>query len=371
MDKLEELVSKIRGEAFLGSSTSPAVMYHELPFEQLGKIRSHRKGTRARWDFISKHISVNGKSVLDLGCSVGAFCILASLGGASKVVGIDYDSESIEVAKYAAKELGANVEFICRSIDSKFIEGLENFDLSIWLSQWMYVVKQLGMEEAKRLLYVVSKKCTTMVFESAANEGRGAIAGTTQSGIEEIFRSNTCYSKVKNIGCAPNGWAKRNILLGSNGESKWRGYTALVERLDFNSVRKTFDKRFNWMVVREKEALIRLRDYRNFPKLLSTGENFVEMTYCGSFQKILDKAQCLRILEALKNVRITHRDIIPKNLLTREGVISLIDFGWCLFDDEKDSPVPSPEQLGGPYYNRVWNDENAMRICLKESGVLL
>jgi serine/threonine protein kinase len=123
------------------------------------------------------------------------------------------------------------------------------------------------------------------------------------------------------------------------------------------------------MVKREEEALTRLKNYEHFPKLLSTGDNFIDISYCGTFQKGLDNNQCFEILKSLKEAKIIHRDVIPKNLLTKNGIVYLIDFGWCIFDDEQDTPVPSPHQLGGPYYNRVWNDENAMKICLRESNL--
>jgi serine/threonine protein kinase len=150
----------------------------------------------------------------------------------------------------------------------------------------------------------------------------------------------------------------------------WEGYTSKVERIG-DIVRKTFRSQYSWMVGREKEALLRLEKLQHFPKYVSAGSSFIDMTYCGERQKITDKVQCLEILLALKQANIIHRDIIPRNLLTKEGVVNLIDFGWCLFDDEEESQVPAPPQLGGPYYNRIWNDENAMRICLREHGLVL
>jgi|GEM_PF-3691082 len=209
-----KLASKIRGNKYPGSSLINGKVYHELPFPGFEGLPSHRHSTRARWNHISKYVSVNGKSVLDLGCSVGAFSILSSLSGASKVLGVDYDKDSIELARYTANKVGAkNIEFKCCKIDSTFLEEVDYFDVIIWLSHWMWIVKQLGMAEAKRLLHLVSKKSSLMIFESAADDGRARIKGMTQEGIENIFKTNTCYTKVKNIGITP-GWKKRNILIG-------------------------------------------------------------------------------------------------------------------------------------------------------------
>jgi SAM-dependent methyltransferase len=210
----QELISKIRGRKYAGSSLKNGKLYHDLPFPGFENFDSHRSKTKVRWNYIRKYVSVKEKSVLDIGCSVGSFSILSSLSGASKVLGVDYDRESIDLAKYVANKVGAkNVEFRCSNIDSKFAEELDYFDVVIWLSQWMWIVKQLGMDEAKKLLFLISKKSAIMIFESAADDGMAAITGMTQSDIEDIFRKNTCYSKVKNIGSTP-GWKMRNILIG-------------------------------------------------------------------------------------------------------------------------------------------------------------
>ena len=137
-----ELVSKIKGKKYGGSSLQDGKLYHDLPFSGFKDLSSHRGYTQTRWDYICKYISVKRRKVLDLGCSVGGFSILSSLSGANKVVGIDYDKDSIELAKYAAGQLKIkNIEFRCCEIDSKLIEGLEEFDVTIWLSQWMWLVK--------------------------------------------------------------------------------------------------------------------------------------------------------------------------------------------------------------------------------------
>ena len=151
---------------------------------------------------------------------------------------------------------------------------------------------------------------------------------------------------------------------------KWGGYTSVVKLVDDNTARKRFKKQFIWMLKREEEALKRLSPYKNFPKIVSVADGYIDITYCGTQEKIIDRSQCLEILSALEEVRIIHRDIIPRNLLTKEGIIYLVDFGWCLFDDEKESPVIPPRGLGLHYYqNRVWDDGKAMKIIFSEMGL--
>ena len=55
---------------------------------------------------------VEGKRVADLGCGTGALAIGAALLGAARVVAIDVDEAALGVARSAAGELDAKVEFV-------------------------------------------------------------------------------------------------------------------------------------------------------------------------------------------------------------------------------------------------------------------
>ena len=55
--------------------------------------------------------------------------------------------------------------------------------------------------------------------------------------------------------------------------------------------------------------------------------------------------QARGIIKKLGEAGIRHRDIRPGNLLALNGILHLIDFSWCLFDDEEETPDPPPEGL--------------------------
>ena len=60
---------------------------------------------------------IENKSILDLGCGTGTFAIASALMGANSSVGIDIDSDSIEVASQMSEKLNiGNLEFICSDI---------------------------------------------------------------------------------------------------------------------------------------------------------------------------------------------------------------------------------------------------------------
>jgi putative methylase len=53
---------------------------------------------------------IHGRSVADLGCGNGVFCIGAKLMGADRAAGIDIDPAAVRVARANASDLGAEVE---------------------------------------------------------------------------------------------------------------------------------------------------------------------------------------------------------------------------------------------------------------------
>lgn len=359
MDKeLNSLVANIKAHRCAGSSIADGVTYHDIP----GYNKCHRRDTARRWKLISQNIDwKNGANLhlLDIGCSVGGLSLKASL-VCQHVLGIDYDKDSIAVAKYLADKYNRiNLHFECRKIDEEFVKWLGTFHVTLWLSQWMWLVKEYGWDRAKRMLFDVSRKSFTMVFECAGNDG-GAALGKTQEEIGKIFEDNTCYFRYRNLGVIP-GWGERNIYIGDKHSVSTPA--SVIHRIQPEVVRKIFRDSAMWQLDREVKALRRLEDYDNFPKIIDVGNNYIDMSYCGSVAETFDDAQCAVILKALKDCRLTHRDIRKDNILTRNDKLYLIDFGWVLFDDEKDTPTPAPDALGTfNYKNKVWDDEKAMRI---------
>lgn len=75
---------------------------------------------------------LSGKSVLDVGCSSGYFCLEALRRGARRAVGIDVDPESIRMAKLIAECLNSSAEF--RTLDIEESEFDEQFDYVLCLN---------------------------------------------------------------------------------------------------------------------------------------------------------------------------------------------------------------------------------------------
>jgi len=75
---------------------------------------------------------LRGKSVLDIGCNAGYYCIEMKRRGADRVVGIDFDDRYLAQARFAAEMADAEIEFRKLSVYDVGKLG-EQFDLVIFM----------------------------------------------------------------------------------------------------------------------------------------------------------------------------------------------------------------------------------------------
>ena len=102
-----------------------------------------------------------------------------------------------------------------------------------------------------------------------------------------------------------------------------------------------------WLLEREAAFLMRL-DGRFAPRLLATGNDWIEMEYCGTELSADNlpadwREQLEEITAVLAETGIVHRDIKPGNLLVKNDRLYLIDFGWAIWVNE--DPYISPREL--------------------------
>ncbi len=112
------------------------------------------------------------------------------------------------------------------------------------------------------------------------------------------------------------------------------GTSTFVENKELNTVNK---KPYSWL---EFDVLNReIYWYKVFtksehiPKYISSDEKSITIEYVGNIltkKNLPDnwKIQVEEILSILKDNNCSHNDIIPANLLVRNGIIYLIDFQW-------------------------------------------
>ena len=165
------------------------------------------------------------------------------------------------------------------------------------------------------------------------------------------------------------GWVRPEDQTVGAYNAYWKGATSIVSKEEgIITKRQNSWEQYN-LIENEVRLLSKARS-KHFPKVLSSKDNEIQIEDCGFpiTEKNLPSdwaKQLIEILDDLKENAILHRDINPSNLLVKDGLIKLIDFGWARFkDDEPDNP---PNCLGYPY-KPSWgfSDNFSMRKVAKE-----
>jgi cyclopropane fatty-acyl-phospholipid synthase-like methyltransferase len=116
---------------------------------------------RRRFELTLRHLEpLQGRSVLDVGCGSGRYCIAYAQRGASRVVGVDFASKMIELANGHARRLG--VADRCDFRVGAFPEAVPDgpFDASTAMGFFDYVAEPVPivtrMRELTRSTMVMS-----------------------------------------------------------------------------------------------------------------------------------------------------------------------------------------------------------------------
>lgn len=147
----------------------------------------------------------------------------------------------------------------------------------------------------------------------------------------------------------------------------WKGATSVVSRAD-GKIRKKQTSYTGYNLIDNEYRILSEIDGVHFPKVEKDGEEIV-IEDCGDRINVDNlptdwKQQLVKICHDLKGLDIVHRDIKPDNLMVKDDVVKLIDFGWAKYKDEKDNP---PNCLGYPYKPSWGFDDNfSMKKVIKE-----
>lgn len=178
--------------------------------------------------------------------------------------------------------------------------------------------------------------------------------------VDELFKS----LKASDI-----GWVEPKDKTVGRHNPYWKGCTSTVER-DGDRIVKKQTSYGKYNLTENENRILSALSSVHFPKVYSCNGESVTIEDCGeSLSKdnlpIDWKEQLVAILLELKSSNVQHRDIRLDNLMVKDGVIKLIDFGWARFyDDAEDNP---PSCLGYPN-KPSWgfDDNHSMKVIIKQ-----
>lgn len=356
---MKQLSINLDNSIKIGGATKGNYLYHNynLPFNLGKEIHFHRSFTNKRIKKINNIINIKKSSFLDIGSANGGISFGLLSYGACYVYGIELEKSAHSISNILKKIYKLkNINFINGDISSAKIPKV---DYIIWLSNYMWIEKIYGFNKSIEILYNVIRKsnCKGMLFESAASDGGAGVEGRTQAYVEELLKIYTPFKKIINYGSFDDNWRKpwkrRNVYFCENPSYEFNSKSNYVVRVSSNKVRKKYKPNNLWGMENEIRALTKLKNYKEFPNILKIGKDWIELDLLGHNKSPVkyDFDRLNKIISILDKEGIIHRDINPRNLLTNNGDIFLIDFEWSITDGLFNGPLKIPTLLGRGFYS--------------------
>jgi 2-polyprenyl-3-methyl-5-hydroxy-6-metoxy-1,4-benzoquinol methylase len=115
----------------------------QRPYQSINNINGIRN-TKTRLQLMQFPENFNQESILDIGCNTGVFCLEAKKRNAGRIMGIDYSTRSILLAKDLNTQYGYDIEFNACNLNHDFsdvttILGVKSFDNIFALSVWKHI----------------------------------------------------------------------------------------------------------------------------------------------------------------------------------------------------------------------------------------
>lgn len=144
-------------------------------YQSIGNLKG-RRDMEHRAKIMQLPDDFKGKTVLDIGCNLGAVCLEVAKRNAGRVVGIDIHPKTISIAKEIAKHMGyTNVEYHVANID----DGLENLKKIIGDDKFdnLFVLSVMNNVDRKCFIEIVKYFTKdTLYLEGHSKQKKGHLA---------------------------------------------------------------------------------------------------------------------------------------------------------------------------------------------------
>lgn len=178
-----------------GSTTRPGWLYHDVPFNI--EQTTHRKRTGKRAEAMNKVYDFNGKIGLDLGSSVGGISFWLNRFGAA-MIGIERDPQALHVANALKAYYAIDDVMFLHGKVNEILEEPRRYDFVCYLSTFMWVLKDEGLNAAKESLERIGETTDTLFFETSHGD---AMAGgaVIKAGLNDKDKMNRFVTKCTGL----------------------------------------------------------------------------------------------------------------------------------------------------------------------------
>ena len=158
-----------------------------------------------RYSILDLPEDFTGKTVLDLGCSLGMVCVMAKLRKSDFCVGIDNNENTIKVGqKYIKEKNYKNIELFVYDINSgidklKHLIGDQKFDYVFALS----ILKHVNSKHLFEIINFYTKD--TCWFEGHSKQ--------SETNIEQLLVKNLIFKELEFLGCTTDRGTRPNFRI--------------------------------------------------------------------------------------------------------------------------------------------------------------
>jgi SAM-dependent methyltransferase len=163
----------------------------------LGKPYQEKRvaGTAERWEMIRRELDARDRSLLDLGCNVGAMTELAASGGRF-ALGLEREPRLFGEALKRARGQ-ESLAFMCYGIDPESVLALPAFDVVLCLSVHHHWVRNFGEGAAWQIVGELLRRSRSKFFFEPASVKRKC--GTQDLDFEDLDTETIVEYNVKHL----------------------------------------------------------------------------------------------------------------------------------------------------------------------------